>query len=137
MKMFQVAALTVVLSAVAVAAHAKSPTSGASAKQTSSTSAKTQSFEKQVDSFLMPLQEMGMTGRPLSPAEFGFLLEVSGILVNTKSDLGFLLEVSGLNRRSLQRSDVQILLYFGATKGFTATDDLAKFMAEIADSNRW
>ena len=65
------------------------------------------SVEDRVDEIATAMDQMGMMGRPLDAAEMGFLLEVSGIRVNTvKSEadlntkdaetLSFLLEVSGL-----------------------------------------
>ncbi len=129
-RIFSTLTLGIVLSVAAVAAE--KPSHYAS------------DVNRHAEHILMIGEDMGLTNRPLSDAELGFLLEVSNLRVldqpmktqlkdvnNRSQQLGFLLEVSGLNKRPIQRSDVQILIV-ASDFGFTATDDLARVMAEIS-----
>ncbi|TWU03138.1 hypothetical protein [Neorhodopirellula pilleata] len=83
--------------------------------------------------------KMGIGNQPMTPEELGFLLEVSGIRVNTAKvgeELGFLLEVSGLRSRPLNINDARGLV-IGSGLGlkmsepdleFNCTDDLASIL---------
>lgn len=106
-------------------------------------------IDKIVDERAVALMEfadkIGIGEKSMTPDELGFLLEVSGIRVNTvkaPEELGFLLEISGLRSRSLTINDVRglVIAYGLGVKmsdpdlEFTCTDDLANILMLTSQS---